>query len=204
MPQRSASGAPEPARGYGVLPIATDGGTALVPVPDDEAFWLGLEADMPVALRPAICAPDTLDLVTGLPAAPGLRSEPQNYVVVPPQQWLEGLSLPDRRCARQLVKRSASAHHAVVEELRFEVYLPRVAYRARPQHAAASSIGCEQRGHLPHAVHLDPYGVDYWRLVADVTSRVRIASSDEFTRLTGAPGPEPLDTAKAYRGWRLP
>jgi len=65
------------------------GGVAL-PMYSGEAMWIRFEAEYPMALRIACgktCA------VSGLPWSSGLQENPQNYVVIPKQPWLDGFRI---------------------------------------------------------------------------------------------------------------
>ena len=80
-----------------MLPIAVAaGGTALIPVADEESVWLGFEAegDVPSALRVRIGGVDS-DPVAGRRVTDSFEEMPQNYVVVPPQHWLAGATVQD-------------------------------------------------------------------------------------------------------------
>lgn len=63
--------------------------TALVPMYVREAMWLQLSASEPIALQVAvggICA------LTGAPLLPHLEADPQNYLLLPEQPWLDGIN----------------------------------------------------------------------------------------------------------------
>jgi hypothetical protein len=67
-------------------------GGVMLPMHRTEAMWLQFSAECPVALKIAaggICA------VSGERWAPGLRSERQNYVVLPGQPWLDGFRVAE-------------------------------------------------------------------------------------------------------------
>ena len=62
-------------------------GGVMLPMHPAEALWLSFYADYPMALRVGAggnCA------VSGQPWPPGLESDPQNYVVLGSQPWLDG------------------------------------------------------------------------------------------------------------------
>lgn len=64
-------------------------GGVMLPVYQREAMWLSFSAEVPSALQVGIgkvCA------VSGLPWTDTLSQEPQNYVAVPLQPWLDGIN----------------------------------------------------------------------------------------------------------------
>lgn len=64
-------------------------GGVMLPSYQREALWLDFEADEPAALQVGVgkvCA------VSGRPWAERLDREPQNYVVLPEQPWLDGIN----------------------------------------------------------------------------------------------------------------
>ena len=66
-------------------------GTLIVPMYRREALWLGFHADArhPCAVQVAV---GRMNAVTGEPWGGGLRARPQNYLVCPPQPWLDGIN----------------------------------------------------------------------------------------------------------------
>lgn len=64
-------------------------GGVMLPVYQREAMWLGFTAPVPTALKIGVgkvCA------VSGKPWSDSLTREPQNYVVLPEQPWLDGIN----------------------------------------------------------------------------------------------------------------
>jgi hypothetical protein len=67
-------------------------GGVLLPVYQREAMWLSFDADAPSALKIGVgkvCA------VSGKPWSDALSQEPQNYVALPLQPWLDGINSGD-------------------------------------------------------------------------------------------------------------
>ncbi len=204
-----------------MLPIAVAaGGTALIPVADEESVWLGFEAegDVPSALRVRIGGVDS-DPVAGRPVTDSFEEMPQNYVVVPPQHWLAGATVQDT-CARQFVRRADSPHHLAVTAFQFLVACLHDAGSHPPdrsgggaRHAVGppvrsgtdeSRVDCRLPGHIAQAICADPYGLAAWNLSDVSHAGVRLVSGDEYARATGLAAPRPIDPESSYRGWRLP
>lgn len=213
---------------YGVLPIARAASSddtapsVIVPIGDDEAFWLGLETvdeDEPSAVRVVIETPTRIDVLTGSVPGEALTDDPQNYIVVPFQRSLEGV-WAGRSTARQFVRVARSPVAAPCEVMRFEVFRrrPVIAPVARPpaphgrlhagpqesNHPEPESPEQNAPGHALQRIEPDPYGPSAWQLDASSTVRVRLVSLAEYTALTGHVAPDRLDPSEIYRGWRLP
>lgn len=58
-----------------------------MPMYSHEALWIGLQAATPVAL---LVGAGMVNAVTGERLEPQLSGNPQNYLVIPPQPWLDG------------------------------------------------------------------------------------------------------------------
>ncbi|WP_329373074.1 hypothetical protein OG896_38890 [Streptomyces sp. NBC_00669] len=74
-------------------------GGVLLPVFQREAVWLSFSASAPVALQVGV---GQLCAVSGRPWSDQLAQDPQNYVVLPRQPWLDGIN-SGRGTIRQLV-----------------------------------------------------------------------------------------------------
>jgi hypothetical protein len=67
-------------------------GGVMLPIYQREAMWLSFEASVPTALQVGVgkvCA------VSGLPWIEHLIGDPQNYVALPDQPWLDGINAGD-------------------------------------------------------------------------------------------------------------
>jgi hypothetical protein len=207
---------PEDRRHYGHIAAHM-----VVPVRDDAAFWLGISPVhewVPGALRVRIEAPEDLDAVSGLPWSDQLRSDPQNYIVSPPQRSLLGLRVPSGK-VRQFVRAGRSATSmecrqvvlTALEALQWE----RTETVSQPQtvlHGPVALDGNSEQpsgeqtytSHLQETVLLDPYGRDFWNVRRAVSVRIALVNDDEFTKLTGKFPPGPLNESETFGGWHLP
>ncbi|WP_435178050.1 hypothetical protein [Actinacidiphila sp. bgisy145] len=125
FPLRAAADGPD-----GVVDQGPDGGGVLLPVLQREAVWLGFAASAPVALQVragAVCA------VSGRPWSGRLAQDPQNYLVLPRQPWLDGIS-SGRGTTRQFVATPPGpgpAAAAAGARLQLQVFELRAHARAR-------------------------------------------------------------------------
>jgi hypothetical protein len=74
-----------------VSPVWLERGGVFIPVYQREALWLGFRAAewQPTAVKVGVGG---IDAVTGDSWNPTLRSDPQDYLVCPPQLWLDGVN----------------------------------------------------------------------------------------------------------------
>lgn len=78
-------------------------GGVMLPIYQREAMWLSFDAAEPAALQVGVgkvCA------VSGLPWIEHLVKDPQNYVVLPDQPWLDGINAGGGSSASSLPSRS--------------------------------------------------------------------------------------------------
>lgn len=198
---------PRRLQSYGSLPVAlVSDSLSLVPLREDEGVWLGLHSVRePAALRVLIDGPVIADAVSGEKVLVDFAAERQNYVVVPPQQWLDGLTVA-RFCAKQFVRVAPSSTHVPVGCFRF-IAVPLVSgvkKSATRKPEGLSPANCELSGHAQQRIEADPYGLTAWSLDAPLRHEVQLVSGEEFESATGHTAPGPLDKHAAYGGWRLP
>lgn len=216
--------------GLGRLPIArlTDATGRLclaVPLHPREALWIGFTGApwKPNAVKVLVGG---LNAITGLAdegAPPGDRAD---YLVCPPQPWLDGFNLGDG-LVRQFVAMplgqgyAAEASFGLAEKggLEIVVFEPRPGRfpdappapdPARPQRfrrpAAIddAAMGLAAGGRMRQKIYPDPYGADIWD--AGETGRVRLTlvNGAQWQALTGRPPPPtPIDAA-TYAAHGLP
>ena len=84
-----------------------------LPIAQSEAMWLSFSGSYPMALR---IASEKIDAVTGEPWSDGLTAEPQNYVVVPEQPWLDGFCVA-KGAIRQFVAMPLGTGYTAEEQL---------------------------------------------------------------------------------------
>ncbi len=225
--------------GLGVFPVlpVPDGaarvlgtaepGDALVPMYQREALWLGFDVPpwRPHAVTVAI---GRVDAVSGGPEGGELSDDPQNYLVCPPQPWLDGINAVDggvRQFVAVPLGVGATVESAVTGEERFgglqiTVYEPRPglfpdappptpAPGASPAQApggaqAPGAMGLGAGGVMAQKVYADPYGLDTWDPRSARRAVIQIVDSLRFRELTGAPPPPTPVSAESYTAAGLP
>jgi hypothetical protein len=159
--------------------------------------------------------------VTGTAWDDRLRASPQDYLVSPPQAWLDGVVSGDgsvhQFVAMPLGMRytlEAQLTHAEsiggIQILVFEPRPGRFPDRppekppGPPEILRAPAMGLGAGGQIRQKLYADPYGLETWD--ADNRGRVdvHLVNSDQYRALTGkSPPPTPVD-AKAYGAHDLP
>ncbi len=88
-------------------------GGVVMPMYQSEALWISFSAQYPCAVK---IAAGKINAVSGEAWTAELHSEPQDYVVVPGQPWLDGFSVGDG-LIRQFVALPLGAGYSVEEQL---------------------------------------------------------------------------------------
>jgi hypothetical protein len=88
-------------------------GGVTLPMYQSEAMWLNFHSSYSFAIQ---IAAGKINAATGEPWAPGLGRNPQNYVMVPEQPWLDGFAV-ERGIIRQFVAMPLGAGYSVEEQL---------------------------------------------------------------------------------------
>jgi len=203
--------------GLGRLPVRHTASTApsrdrfVIPMRRREALWLGF--DVP-AWRPhaILIGMGRVNAVTGAPWAESLASDPQNYLVSPPQLWLDGAKV-ERDRIRQFVATPLGTGTTIESQLaagpesglvRIVVFEPKPGrFPAEPPPDEPSSrlrapagLGLGAGGRIRQRVFADPHGVDVWDPGASVGADVQLIDPDAFQALTGEQAPAtPIDAA---------
>jgi len=98
----------------GTVPASyTSRGGVLMPMYQSEALWINFSTNYPFAVK---VAAGKINAVSGEPWASGLQRDPQNYLVVPEQPWLDGFSVGEG-FIRQFVAMPLGAGYSVEEQL---------------------------------------------------------------------------------------
>lgn len=185
-------------------------GGVMLPVYQREAMWLGFDADGPAALQVGVgkvCA------VSGEPWRESLIGEPQNYMVLPDQPWLDGINAGDG-FIRQFVavplgsgatvegQVTGTEEHGGVQ-LRAVPARPAVLaeWMARPRPdmcaalpGAAPDMGLGAGGRMRQEIYVDELAASDYDEQRAVRVFVHLCSAAQWTAITGecAP-PTPVD-----------
>jgi hypothetical protein len=197
-------------------------GGVILPMYQREAMWLAFEGS-PHALKVGIgkvCA------ISGERWSEGLRSCPQDYVVVGEQPWLDGIAT-GTGTIRQFVAMPLGMGYTVEGQLtgeerfgglQLQTYAPkpgRIPVRDYDECteavcsmdfdcAASGAMGLAAGGTMEQKIYPDPYGIDTWDLAAHTRVFVHIVNNDMWRDITGeAPPPTPV-SARTYSEAGLP
>jgi hypothetical protein len=199
-----------------------------MPMYQCEALWIGFNG---AAWKPnaVVVAVGGINALSGEPLEAPLREDPQNYLVAPPQPWLDGINCESGR-VRQFVAAplgtgrtiesvvSGKESHGGIQISVFEPKpgrFPDTPTDAgptplddeeilRPMHKPVQPMGIRAGGRIVQKIYSDPYGVDTWDLENVGHAMLYIVNSRQFEEITGqAPPPTPLN-AKQYSEQGLP
>ena len=204
-------------------------GGVLLPMHQAEALWLSFGwRDYPFAIKVAtgkICA------VTGASWSKRLNRDPQDYMVVPDQPWLDGYCV-EKGLVRQFVAMPLGDGYTVEEQLtgaaehgglqiiafpmkreRYEQIQEserlRLEYMA--QCVAESNVlydrcdmGLAPGGRMRQEIYDDPYGLDAWDQRHSSRCFVNIVNSRQWLAITGERPPTEPPTAARYAKAGLP
>ncbi len=203
-------------------------GGVFIPVYRREALWLGLGGGAsswkPCALQVAVGG---VNAVSGGAWKEALTSAPQNYLVCPPQLWLDGIN-GGEGFTRQFVAMPSGEGYTVEEQLtgkadfggiQLRVYEPLpgrfpdqqppppspdsfMFRKSSPMRAAAMGLGAG--GHIEQKIYPDPHGIETWDAQNFGVAFVHLVNSEQYESITGhAPPPTSVD-ARTYTEHGLP
>jgi hypothetical protein len=196
-----------PPRSWGALPIGRGrDGDLLLPLGEDEAFWLGLSSkeNAPLILV-CVTSGATLDGITGASAAKTPSQSALSGVLVPPARSVEGIARADGGWWPFVSSTSTSNIPATRAISIFAI--PSI----QPHRAIGSA---QRRGigplHEPEAGSQPRYSArakrasaEGWNLKQTAGVQIRVVSPGAFFAATGV-RLAAFDEAASYRGWRLP
>ena len=198
------------------LPEVTPG-DAIIPMHQDEALWLGFDGASwkPSAVK---VAAGSINVLTGERDEDGLVADPQNYMVCPPQPWLDGINAAAAR-VRQFVATPLGLNDTIEGQLSgaeqggisVSVYGPKAGIfpdaepppDARPQRLSRP-MGLGAGGAIVQRIYPDPFGLDTWDQGCCARVRVHILNSAQFEALTGREAPPTPISAATYTEHGLP
>ena len=189
---------------------------AFLPMYQREALWLGFDAApwKPSVVKVSIGG---INAISGERDDDELHATPQDYVVCPPQLWLDGINSGEHRI-RQFVAVPLGQGYTIEAALtgseklggiqivvfdphpgRFpdEPPPPRTATPGRMppmRMAAAQPMGIGAGGTMRQKIYPDPYGIDTWDLGSARRVMVHLLNSADYHAITGMePPPTPVD-----------
>ena len=201
-------------------------GGVIMPMFQAEAMWLnfGGFSPYPLALKIAtgkICA------ITGENWVNHLNTDPQDYLVLPDQPWLDGYCV-EKGVIRQFVAMPLGEGYTVEEQLSGEAQHGGLQITAYPMKAvkyeemmagrhkemsvdsmvlqspAEADMGLAPGGRLRQEIYEDDYGLDAWDQRHPVRCFVTIANSTQWMAITGERPPIKPPAARHYTEAGLP
>jgi hypothetical protein len=203
-------------------------GAAFIMMYQREALWIGFRGAhwKPNAVKIEIGG---FNAVSGQQSEKGLIKDPQDYVVVPDQPWIDGIN-SGHGTIRQFVAMPLGFGYTVEAALsgeeklggvRVTVYEPKPGKfpdvpppepAAGPQKLAMPAMGKPTEmemglgagGAMKQKIYPDTHGIDVWNQDNFGSAMVYILNSAQYRRVTGAePPPSPIEAA-TYTQHNLP
>ena len=202
-------------------------GGVVAPMHQAEALWISFSSysDYPFAVKVAtgkVCA------ITGDDWAERLNRDPQDYMVLPDQPWLDGYCV-EKGAIRQFVAMPLGEGYTVEEQLTGAAVHGGLQLIAYPMKAALyealrakrsasrrekarrvlydfqpSGMGLAPGGRMKQDVYDDPHGLDAWDQRNSSRCFVSLLNSVQWMAVTGEPPPTEPPTAQAYSAHGLP
>ncbi|HHC71601.1 MAG TPA: hypothetical protein ENK54_01785 [Thiotrichales bacterium] len=198
-------------------------GGVFIPMYRAEALWIDFSGHYPCAVK---IAAGKIDAVSGRPWTNRLSDDPQDYVVVPEQPWLDGFNVSDDHI-RQFVampmgegytaeeQLTGEARHGglqiVVYPMKAEIYRrlgeipdeyeePLIMYSKSP----GPEMGMAPGGLMKQKIYEDPYGLDCWDQEHGSRCFVHLVDSTLYQTITGHRPPHEPPSASQYTQAGLP
>lgn len=210
-------------------------GGVFLPMYQAEALWVNFHGHFldsyPCAVK---IATGKVNAVTGAPWRNALEADPQDYVVVPTQPWLDGyavshdmirqfvaMPLGEGFTAEEQISGAATygGLQLLVYPMKRERYQELEAARAREAARRAELPDLEVRfllSKLPHemglspgglmiqSIYADPYGIDAWDQTVAARCFVHLTNSLAYHAITGHRPPHKPPTARDYARAKIP
>lgn len=205
-------------------------GGVLLPMWQSEALWLGFdsgyiadrETDYPFALK---VATGKISAITGASWQRGLSRNPQDYLVVPEQPWLDGYCV-QKGIIRQFVAMPLGEGYSVEEQLTgeaefggmqievfpmraevFERRFPLISRRELPAFSVRERCCCEESapgmglapgGRMRQEIYEDPFSIHDWDTEHSSRCFIHLVNSATWQAITGQRPPSQPPTARDY------
>lgn len=202
-----------------------DHGGLFLPMYQAEAMWIRFSGRYPFAIK---IAAGKINAVSGARWDNELHDEPQDYVVIPDQPWLDGFCI-GKELIRQFVamplgegytaeeQLTGAAEHGGIQIVAYP--MKRDAYEAWSASKAesrdlegldyldffvGSQMGLAAGGLMRQQVFEDEYGLQVWDTTVGSRCFVHLLNSAQFSSVTGAKPPTKQPTAQDYTDAGLP
>lgn len=205
-------------------------GGVMLPMYQAEAMWMSFDSEYvsPRGEYPFLVkiATGKINAVSGEEWVDAPQRDPQDYVVVPTQPWLDGYCV-EKGFIRQFVAMPLGAGYTAEEQLSGEatwggvqicVYpMKREVFERRSAltefdgtermaccESPSASLGLAPGGRMRQEIFDDPFDFSDWDLRSRSRCFVHIANSMVWRQITGNDPPTTPPTAKEYERARLP
>jgi hypothetical protein len=198
----------------------------IVPIYQREALWIGFDAPdwRPNAVK---IGAGKINAVSGHNWDAELHNDPQDYVVCPPQPWLDGINAGEN-LIRQFVAMplghgftveaqiTGAEEHGGIQLIIYEPKPGRFPDKPPPASTSRSSavfslaaqpameMGLGAGGRMKQKIYPDPYGVATWDGNNQASAFVHLVNSDQYRELTGREPPPTPVSAQTYSEHGLP
>jgi len=203
-------------------------GGVFVPMYQSEALWINFSGHYPCAVK--IAAGKT-NAVSGESWDNGLADDPQDYVVMPDQPWLDGFNISEdfiRQFVAMPLGKGYTAEEQITDKaehggLQIIVYPMRA--EAYAEHGPWSLVtemcleedvdsyvatkdeldmGLAPGGLMRQQIYTDKYGIDAWDQDHGLRCFIHLANSAQYQAITGHRPPHKPATAQDYTRAGLP
>ena len=194
-------------------------GGIFFPMYQAEAMWISFSSCYPYAVK---IGAGKINAVTGKPWTNALSADPQDYLVVPDQDWLDGFCV-DKGLIRQFVAMPLGEGFTAEEQLTGKadtgglqicVYPMKKDYYDQWQAELAKrdegirfcrsanmvheeAMGFAPGGLMRQEIYTDPHGLEAWDTTKMTRCFVHMINSEQFVRATGWAPPQPPPSATA-------
>ena len=195
-------------------------GGVFFPMYQAEAMWINFHGDYPMAIK---IATGKINAVTGNSWKDVLTREPQDYLVVPDQPWLDGFCV-EKGLIRQFVSMPLGEGFTAEEQLTGEAEHGGIQIVAYPMKASVfkeryglppgvilkesskceSAMGLAPGGLMRQEIYEDEHGYDVWDQSTKSRCFVHIVNSLQYLELTGKEPPTKAPTSQQYTDEGLP
>lgn len=205
-------------------------GGVIMPMFQTDALWLNFSClgygrqELPVALK---IGAGKINAVSGEKWTDGLSQDPQNYVVLPDQPWLDGFNV-GKGMVRQFVAMPLGQGYTVEEQIDPEsdvggiqieaIPMKKEAYeKLKGQREEASSarfslcmsleameMGLGMGGSMSQEIYDDEYGLDAWDLDNSQRCFIMLTNAEQWMAITGEEPPLSPISAEDYSKAGLP
>jgi len=210
-------------------------GGLIMPMFQSDALWLSFDGrskrsiDLPIAIK---VATGKINAVSGLNWEDGLNSEPQNYLVVPDQPWLDGFNV-GKGTVRQFVAAPLGEGLTVEEQINAasdvggiqlefipmkKEYFEKLKLESQIEgfhefhdmrmmacsKMSIDEMGIGAGGSMRQEIYEDEYGIEAWDL--DNTERcfITLANAEQWLSITGEEPPMSSISSEEYTDAGLP